>query len=456
MRVLAEGQGTNGSTPPLPLAEIQAQVERLGKLQGAGQRAIVRTYHAVPIDGRVALVTEHVRGHPVRALLGDPPEPLPPRSAYELIAQVAAGLEAAWSTSVAGKPLAVPHRDVRPRAHPGGSLRQRPPDPVRDPVGDAVPPPTGSPRIWWRAPTGATPPRPMSSPWAAPCSRSSRGSGCCRIPRTPIAAHTIARWPSGSEPTAATSAAIAPSPCSRPWWRFARATGPAPERWRPAAISSRTASPGPPSPSGANSKPSPTPPPPTAATRAIPTASWGGRLEYTAPDPEPRRTPTLALRVPIPALGQPPNRAPVLGEIGPEALSTDEISVTDSVAAGAPMPWSGAETLALFSDKTHPVPRPPEAPRSRARWPQAPARPSARAAAGRSHPRPVLPPRSPRSHRPRARGGHRAARSGDRGDVPRAPGQGNAPIGSAGEIRRRPILPRPIPTRWPSRPPPSS
>jgi hypothetical protein len=88
--------------------------------------AILRVYDLVVIEGRAALVSEYVPGDDLGRLLRA--EPIPPRAVFEIVAQVAAALDAAWSwpSVTDGKPLHLVHRDVKPdniRVDPHGQIK---------------------------------------------------------------------------------------------------------------------------------------------------------------------------------------------------------------------------------------------------------------------------------------------------------------------------------------------
>ena len=87
---------------------------------------ILRVYDLVVINGRAALVSEYVAGADLGQLLRT--ERLPPRGVFEVIAQVAAALEAAYSgpTVTDGNPLRLVHRDIKPdniRIDPHGVVK---------------------------------------------------------------------------------------------------------------------------------------------------------------------------------------------------------------------------------------------------------------------------------------------------------------------------------------------
>lgn len=76
-------------------------------------RAIVQVDGLVRIGGHQAVVMEYLEGVSLRALVKR--APIPERPALEIVAEVAAALEAAWHRpGPAGKPLNVCHRDLKP------------------------------------------------------------------------------------------------------------------------------------------------------------------------------------------------------------------------------------------------------------------------------------------------------------------------------------------------------
>ncbi len=76
-------------------------------------RAIVQVDGLVRINGHQAVVMEYLEGVSLRALVKR--APVPERPALEIVAEVAAALEAAWHRpGPAGKPLNVCHRDLKP------------------------------------------------------------------------------------------------------------------------------------------------------------------------------------------------------------------------------------------------------------------------------------------------------------------------------------------------------
>jgi serine/threonine protein kinase len=88
--------------------------------------SILRVYDLVVIEGHAALVSEYVAGDDLTRILKE--DPIPQRAAFEIVAQVAAALDAAWShPSVAdGKPLHLVHRDIKPdnvRIDPFGAVK---------------------------------------------------------------------------------------------------------------------------------------------------------------------------------------------------------------------------------------------------------------------------------------------------------------------------------------------
>ncbi len=101
------------------LAMSDVAVQRLrdeGKLLARVRHpAIVVVHDLLELDGRVALVTEYVRGQDLGECLDDP-DPPSLRAMLEICGQVAGALHAAWSTRVSatGEALRLVHRDVKP------------------------------------------------------------------------------------------------------------------------------------------------------------------------------------------------------------------------------------------------------------------------------------------------------------------------------------------------------
>ncbi|HHO53102.1 MAG TPA: hypothetical protein ENK18_20065 [Deltaproteobacteria bacterium] len=105
------------------LQRLRDEGRLLGRLT---HPTILRVYDLVTLDGRAALVTEYVAGDDLGQLLTD--EVLPARAVYEVIAQVAAALDAAWSwpSVTDGKPMHLVHRDIKPdniRIDPNGVVK---------------------------------------------------------------------------------------------------------------------------------------------------------------------------------------------------------------------------------------------------------------------------------------------------------------------------------------------
>jgi len=75
---------------------------------------ILRVYDLVPLEGRLALITEYVEGEDLsECVKGN--VALSPRALFEVIAAVAEALDAAWSTELKpGVPLRMVHRDIKP------------------------------------------------------------------------------------------------------------------------------------------------------------------------------------------------------------------------------------------------------------------------------------------------------------------------------------------------------
>ena len=88
---------------------------------------ILRVYDLVVIEGRAALITEFVDGDDLARVIRGPDQP-PARAIFEIIAQVAAALDAAWSwpSVTDGQPLHLVHRDIKPdniRLDPHGLVK---------------------------------------------------------------------------------------------------------------------------------------------------------------------------------------------------------------------------------------------------------------------------------------------------------------------------------------------
>lgn len=114
-----------------PDLEPESQgVQRLrdeGRLLGRlTHPTILRVYDLVVIQGRAALVSEYVAGEDLGRLLRE--DRIPPRAVFEVVAQVGAALDAAWSwpSVTDGKALHLVHRDVKPdniRIDPHGVVK---------------------------------------------------------------------------------------------------------------------------------------------------------------------------------------------------------------------------------------------------------------------------------------------------------------------------------------------
>ncbi len=88
---------------------------------------ILRVYDLVIIEGRAALISEYVDGDDLAHVIRTDARP-PPRATYEIVAQVAAALDAAWSwpSVMDGQPLHLVHRDIKPdniRLDPHGVVK---------------------------------------------------------------------------------------------------------------------------------------------------------------------------------------------------------------------------------------------------------------------------------------------------------------------------------------------
>jgi len=89
--------------------------------------SILRVYDLVIIEERAALITEFVDGDDLARVITSDDRP-PPRAVFEIIAQVAAALDAAWSwpSVTDGQPLHLVHRDIKPdniRLDPHGLVK---------------------------------------------------------------------------------------------------------------------------------------------------------------------------------------------------------------------------------------------------------------------------------------------------------------------------------------------
>jgi len=88
---------------------------------------ILRVYDLVVIEGRAALISEYVDGDDLAHVIKTDLRP-PPRAAFEIVAQVAAALDAAWSwpSVMDDQPLHLVHRDIKPdniRLDPHGVVK---------------------------------------------------------------------------------------------------------------------------------------------------------------------------------------------------------------------------------------------------------------------------------------------------------------------------------------------
>jgi serine/threonine protein kinase len=105
------------------LQRLRDEGRLLGRLT---HPTILRVYDLVLIDGRAALVSEYVSGEDLGRMVRE--DRVPPRPAFEIVAQVAAALDAAWSwpSVTDGKPLHLVHRDIKPdniRIDPHGVVK---------------------------------------------------------------------------------------------------------------------------------------------------------------------------------------------------------------------------------------------------------------------------------------------------------------------------------------------
>ncbi|MEQ1568924.1 MAG: protein kinase, partial [Myxococcota bacterium] len=113
--------------------DLAAETQGLQRMRDEGRLlgrlthpTILRVYDLVFIDGRPALVSEYVPGADLGRLVRE--DRVPARAAFEVIAQIAAALDAAWSWPSVGdnKPLHLIHRDIKPdniRIDPHGVVK---------------------------------------------------------------------------------------------------------------------------------------------------------------------------------------------------------------------------------------------------------------------------------------------------------------------------------------------
>ena len=98
-----------------PGSEAVKRLRDEGRLLAALRHpAILHVHDLVMLDGRVALITEYVDGEDLDlCILGEPP--IPVRALLSVLGDVAAALDAAWSTpSPNGQPIQLVHRDIKP------------------------------------------------------------------------------------------------------------------------------------------------------------------------------------------------------------------------------------------------------------------------------------------------------------------------------------------------------
>ncbi len=114
---------------------LLGEVRSLVELRHPG---VPRIHDVVVIDGRAAIVTERSPGRDLAELLRS--GGLPPRAVFEVIAQVAAALDAAWESRAraTGKPRRLVHRGIHPGVirvgpHGGVHLSDFAMAPVHDP-----------------------------------------------------------------------------------------------------------------------------------------------------------------------------------------------------------------------------------------------------------------------------------------------------------------------------------
>ena len=102
--------GSDGRLAEEAQQRFRDEARLLGLLR---HRAIVQVDGLVRLAGHQAVVMEYLEGVSLRALVKRGPVPLGP--ALEIVAEVAAALEAAWQRpGPAGRPLNVCHRDLKP------------------------------------------------------------------------------------------------------------------------------------------------------------------------------------------------------------------------------------------------------------------------------------------------------------------------------------------------------
>ncbi len=98
-----------------PGSEAVKRLRDEGRLLGALRHpAILKVHDLVMLEGRVGLVTEFVEGQDLDQCIAAEPT-IPPRALLSVVGEVAAALDAAWSSpSTAGQPIRLVHRDIKP------------------------------------------------------------------------------------------------------------------------------------------------------------------------------------------------------------------------------------------------------------------------------------------------------------------------------------------------------
>ena len=98
-----------------PGSEAVKRLRDEGRLLGALRHpAILKVHDLVVLEGRVALVTEFVEGEDLDRCIAAEPS-IPPRALLSVVGEVAAALDAAWSSPApGGQPIRLVHRDIKP------------------------------------------------------------------------------------------------------------------------------------------------------------------------------------------------------------------------------------------------------------------------------------------------------------------------------------------------------
>ena len=108
LKVLAADVGADSD----PIHRLHDEGRLLGALN---HPSLLKVYDLVVLDGRVALVTEFVEGQDLHHAIYE--TGVPPRVLVEIVARVAEGLHAAWTTPNpgGGGSLRLVHRDIKPQ-----------------------------------------------------------------------------------------------------------------------------------------------------------------------------------------------------------------------------------------------------------------------------------------------------------------------------------------------------